>query len=209
MKGRAAAANDHLAAGLLALYSQGDLPWIARWRARQHVTHCADCQRQVASFRSAKIDLKQEANAQTLTGFEAIADWNCLEREMLGNIAVGVAAARCIDHVGRSRAILSWGAIITGLGALFVAGWVTHIPREQTEHLADALRRLVGLEHSQPAGTVLRSTPDGIAVRARGATLTIMHPHSAVISLSGGGAVAARYVDEETGEVTITKVYGQ
>jgi hypothetical protein len=58
-------------------------------------------------------------------------------------------------------------------------------------------------------GTVLRSTPEGIAVRTQGATLTILHPRSAVVSLSGSSAVAARYVDEDTGQVTIANVYGQ
>jgi hypothetical protein len=58
-------------------------------------------------------------------------------------------------------------------------------------------------------GTVLQSTPGGIAVRTQGATLTILHPNSAVISLSGTSGVSARYFDEETGQVTITKVYGQ
>jgi len=58
-------------------------------------------------------------------------------------------------------------------------------------------------------GTVLRTTPDGITVRTESATLTIMHPPSAVLSLSGASSVAARYVDEQTGQVTITKVYGQ
>jgi hypothetical protein len=56
---------------------------------------------------------------------------------------------------------------------------------------------------------VLRSTPGGIVVRSQGGTLTILHPNSAVVSLSGTAGVSARYIDEETGQVTITKVYGQ
>ncbi len=202
-------ASLHPALGTLALYSSGELPWSRRWRVGHHVARCADCEHQVALFRSAKAELRREANSETLTAFEAIADWNRMEREMLGNIAVGVAAARCIDNVRRGRVLLVRGAVVTGLIALFVAGWATHIPKEQTEHLAAALGRIVGLEHPQITGTVLRGTPDSVAVRAQGATLTILHPPSAVVSLSGTSAVAARYVDEETGEVTITKVYAQ
>ncbi len=194
----------------LALYSSGDLPFARRLRTRYHVRRCADCEQQVFLFRSSKVELKREASGQTLTGFEAITDWTRLEREMLGNIGVGVAAARCIDKVGRGHAVLSRVALVAGLMGLFVAGWVTHIPREQTEHLAASLRRVVGMERPPMiTGTVLRTTPEGIAVRAQGATLTIMHPPSAVVSLSGASAVSARYVDEETGQVTITKVYGQ
>lgn len=193
----------------LALFSRGELPWRLRWRTRSHLRRCGDCEQQVLLFRSATAQLKREAETQTLTGFEAIADWTRLEREMLGNISVGVAAGRCIEKTSRKRAVLSKAAFATALAALFVAGWMTHIPREQTAHLTASLRQLLGGKRQQPAGTVLETTPDGIAVRAQGATLTILHPRSAVVSLSGSSAVAARYVDSETGQVTITNVYGQ
>jgi hypothetical protein len=193
----------------LALYATGDLPWRLRWRTGSHVKHCAECEQQVFLFRSAAAELKREAETQTLTGFEAIADWTRLEREMLGNIAVGVAAARCIDKVGRARALLARGALAAVLLGLFVAGWATHIGGEQTAHLAASLRNIFGLQRTQSAGPIVETTPEGIAVRAQGATLTILHPRSAVVSLSGVSAVGARYIDEQTGQVTITNVYGQ
>lgn len=209
MRSGSQAADLHPVLNTLALFSSGDLPWMERLRVRHHVARCAECERQVALLRAAKAELRREAQSETLTGFEAIADWTRLEREMLGNIAVGVSAARCIEKVRRGRQLLTRGALIAGLAALFVAGWITHIPKEQTEHLAASLRQLVGLDRPAITGTVLRATPDGVAVRAQGATLTILHPRSAVISLSGSSAVAARYVDEDTGQVTITKVYAQ
>jgi hypothetical protein len=209
MRSDEAPRNPHPSSGTLALYSGGDLQWRKRWQIGRHVARCTECEHQVLLFRAAKTELKREASSETLTGFEAIADWNRLEREMLGNIAVGVAAARCIEKVRRGRALVWRGALVMGLAALFVAGWMTHIPKEQTAHLAASLERAIGLERPAATGTVLRTTREGIAVRTQGGTLTIMHPPSAVVSLSGGSAVAARYVDEETGEVTITKVYGQ
>jgi hypothetical protein len=75
--------------------------------------------------------------------------------------------------------------------------------------LLASFQRLIGEGAVQQAGSVLRATPDGISVRAQGATLTILHPRSAVVSMSGASAVRARYVDEDSGEVTITSVYGQ
>ena len=128
---------------------------------------------------------------------------------MMGNIRVGVAASRCIENVGRSRRMglrFAWGA---GMVALFMAGWVARVPSEDTQRIVTALRRAVGLEQTQFAGTVLRSTPDGISVKMRGATLTILHPPSAVVSMSGPESVTARYVDDDSGQVTITNVYGQ
>ncbi len=193
----------------LALFSSGDLPWRQMWRLRRHVNRCEDCERQVAEFRAAKAELKQEAHSETLTAFEAIADWSVLEREMLGNIAVGVAAARCVDKVRRGRSFLIKAAVLAGLTTLFVAGWITHIPKEDTMHLAASIRQIIGLDRPQMTGTQLKTTPDGIVVRAQGATLTILHPPSAVVSLSGPSSVSARYVDQDSGEVTITKVYAQ
>jgi flagellar hook-associated protein FlgK len=87
---------------------------------------------------------------------------------------------------------------------------LTHIPVAENEHLVASLRQLVGVNGTaHPTGSVLQTTADGISVRAQGATLTILHPRSAVVSLSGESSVRARYVDEESGEVTITSVYGQ
>jgi anti-sigma factor RsiW len=194
---------------MLALFSGGDLPWKEKWRMRRHVNRCEQCEQRVAEFRASKTELRREAQSQTLTAFEAIADWSVLEREMLGNIAVGVAAARCVDKVRRGRSFLIKGTVSAALATLFVAGWITHIPREQTAHLASSIKQIIGLERPQIAGTQLKTVPDGIAVRAQGATLTILHPASAVVSVSGPSSMSARYVDEETGQVTITKVYAQ
>jgi hypothetical protein len=201
--------NMHPGPAMLALFSSRDLPWKEMWRMRRHVNRCEQCEQRITEFRVAKTELRREAQSQTLTAFEAIADWSVLEREMLGNIAVGVAAARCIDKVRRGRSLLIKGTVLAALMTLFVAGWITHIPREQTAHLASSLRQIIGLERPQIAGTQLKTTPDGIAVRAQGATLTILHPASAVVSVSGPSSMSARYVDEETGQVTITKVYAQ
>lgn len=199
----------HPAFESLALFANGDLAWRLRRRVAKHVKRCADCEQCVQQFRRARLQLKREAEAQTLTGFEAIADWNRLEREMLGNIAVGVSAARCIDKVGKNRALLSKTAFVAALLVVFLAGWAMHMPSMQSSHLAASLRRMAGIERPQIIGPVLQTTPDGIAVRTQGATLTLMHPRSAVVSVSGTSAVEARYFDEETGQVTITNVYAQ
>jgi hypothetical protein len=201
--------GSHPTLEMLALYTVGDLPLITRLRTGRHVSRCGDCEQQVLLFRSAKAELKREAVSQTLTAFEAVANWPALEREMMGNIAVGLDAARCIENVGRKRAFFYRFAFASGLAVLFAAGWVTHVPREQTDHLLASLRGAAGFEKPQFGGIVLRSTPEGIIVRTQGASLTMQHPASAVISLSGASGVSARYIDEETGQVTITKVYGQ
>ncbi len=189
----------------LALYSTGDLPWTSQLRIRRHVSRCAECENQVSGFRSSIAELRREAATESLPG----PDWSRLEREMLGNIAVGVAAARCIDNVGKRRFFSAGFAVTVGLMLLFVAGWFTHIPREENAHLMASLRRAFSGNGSAFSSTVLQTTPEGIAVRNRGGTLTLLHPGSAIVSLSGDSTVTARYVDENTGQVTIAKVYGE
>jgi hypothetical protein len=200
--------SKHMGPRFLALYSRGDLPWRARFRVRRHVRNCETCQRQVALLQASTAELRREAETQTLTGFEAIVDWSRLEREMIGNIAVGVAAARCIDHVGNGRKMIVRVAFATGLAVLFAAGWATHIPREQTERILTSIQHW-GARTSPSTGTILQSSPEGVAVRAQGSTLTMMHPRSAVVSVSSTSIMEARYIDSETGQVTITSVYAQ
>ncbi len=210
MTSRKARKAAHPRLRTLALYSRGDLPWTTRWHIRGHIRKCANCEEQVLRFRSARNELKHEADTQTLTGFEAIVEWSRLEREMVGNIAVGVAAARCIEKVGRGRMVAARGAWVTiALAVLFLTGWFVNLPRDDRVHLAASIRRSMGIEVPQISGSIVQTTPDGIAVRAQGATLTILHPPSAIVSLAGSSSLAARFVDEDTDQVTITNVYGQ
>jgi hypothetical protein len=201
--------RSHPSTEVLALYSRGDLPALPRLRLKAHLLECADCEHQIALFAACLSELKREAASQTLTAFEAIADWKVLEREMMGNIDVGVAAARCIDKVGRKHAWFSRLAFGAGLSVLFVAGWITHIPSEQTHHMAASLSRIVGLRPKPGPINMVQATPNVIAVRSQGVTLSILHPPTAVVSLSGNSSMEARYVDEESGQLTIASVYGQ
>lgn len=201
--------TDHPSSGMLALFAGGDLPWTQRYRIHRHVGRCAICEEQVKAVRETSLELRREAQSESLTSFEAIADWSRLEREMVGNIAVGVSAARCIDHVHKRSKVLVPAAFTAALLLVFAMGWATHVPSEQTQHVVATLRSWWGGEGSQPGGTVLRSSPNGIAVRSQGTTLTLMHPRSAMVSVSGGSSVEARFIDEATGQVTITSVYGQ
>ena len=199
----------HPGAAILALYSSRDLPRRDMWRLRRHVNRCEECEQKIADYLTAKSELKKEARTETLTAFEAIADWSVLEREMIGNIAVGVAAARAIDKVRRGRSFLIRGAVFAALTLLFVLGWISHIPGDETEHLFSSLKQVVSADRGAINSPLLKTTPDGIAVRAQGATLTIIHPPTAVVAVSGPESVSARYVDDETGQVTIAKVYAQ
>jgi hypothetical protein len=202
--------SPHPSPEVLSLFSTLDLPLLERWKIRRHLYRCESCDNQLALFHAAKAELKRQARNETLTGFEAVADWSRLEREMEGNIVVGLAAARCIEKRPRSRSLLIKCSFASAVALLFALSWVTHISTEQTSRLYSTLAgALTGHRAHLSPGPVLRSLPDGIIVGSQDGSLTILHPASAVVTASGPSSVAARYVDDETGQVTITKVYGQ
>ena len=202
--------SQHPAVSQLAQFAGSDLPWMQTAAVRRHLRSCEGCGDYVFRIRAAQTELRREAGSQTLTGFEAIADLPRLEQEMLGNISVGLAAARCVDEDGRPRPWRRVALVAAALGALFILGWWTHIPAEQTRQLMSTLQRWARGEMSpQPLGTVMRSSPDGIFVRSQGLTLTMRHPRSAVVSMAGVGTMRASFVDEDSGQVTISSVYGQ
>jgi hypothetical protein len=173
------------------------------------VRSCELCKTELDGFRSALQELRSEAAAGTLTGFEAISNWSRIKREMLGNIVVGVAAARCIDNVGRKRRFWPALGIAAGLTVLFAAGWASHIPSDQTHRIWSVLWQVPRANALRQSGSVVQTTPLGIAVKSQGVTLTMMHPRTALLSVSGASGVEARFIDEDSGQVTITDVYGQ
>jgi hypothetical protein len=84
------------------------------------------------------------------------------------------------------------------------------MPHSDTARILSALHSAWG--GIQPRnGTVVQATSKGVAVRAQGAMLTLLHPGATdvTVSVNGAGSVGARYVDDETGQVTIASVYGQ
>ncbi|HEX7359745.1 MAG TPA: hypothetical protein VF283_04570 [Bryobacteraceae bacterium] len=200
MEGRDNSTGSHPSLRTLALYASGDLSRFAIWRANGHVRRCGICSREVEAFRSAGAALKRSAEEQALARIGPLAHGKRLEREMTGNIAVGVAAARCVERTGRKHIGLWRGALAAvAVAAIFIVTWLVHTPKPQP---------LIAKSSGANAGTIIETTPGGIAVRSQGASLTILHPASAVVSLASGPGVSARYIDEETGEVTITNVYG-
>lgn len=207
--------SGHPRGEALALFARGDLAWvdgrIERWRIARHVRHCAECEHEVEQFRATVEELKRGASAGLPPVLESARDWSRLEREMAGNINVGVAASRCIENVGGGR-LRGWRgpAVVAGLSLVFITGWFLNMPHDDTARILSVLRTPWG--SAQPRnGTIVQTTSKGIAVRAQGAMLTLLHPDAAdvTVSVNGTASVGARYVDGETGQVTITNVYGQ
>jgi hypothetical protein len=199
---------------VLSLFSGGDLSWWQRFRIGRHVSSCADCRRMVESFRRDRQAIRELAD-EPPPGLL----WERLASEMTGNIRVGFAAGECVGPV-RSKGIsvnIGWKPAIAFSCAamLMVTGWVLNMPPSSTRRLGTAIRsvwnRDLRLTGPADAGVSVAAVRDGVQVKQNGAEMTLMNPGTvpSFVTATTGGEVRARYVDADTGQVTITNVYAQ
>ena len=202
----------------LALHAAGDLSGWERFRTATHVRSCVDCRARVEAFR---LDRKRLADAadDLPTGL----NWDRLAAEMTANIHVGLAAGECVSsQSGRLLKPSAWGvfwndarwkpvAAVAGLVIVFGMAWWLNLSGD-TAALSKVWNRMA--THDAPAidhGPVVAASSDGIEFRENGSAMGVsggtMQPES--VSVSFGDSASARYVDDATGQVTITTVYVQ
>jgi hypothetical protein len=203
----------------LSLYAGGDLGAWDRLRVGLHVRNCARCNQNVDAFRLDRETLRTDAAA-----LPSGVDWDRLSGEMTANIRVGLAAGQCVDQRKPARALLgSLGfkpaAALASVTALLVGGWWLSLPGPGGGMAnAERFRQVFGnFDRGTPAPApydnviTLASTQDGLEVKQNGALMRIVHPGASpsVVTASTAGSVRARYIDDDTGQVTITNVYSQ
>jgi hypothetical protein len=192
--------NGHPVEAELALLAGGDCGWLERLRLNNHVSHCGDCQDAMASFAEIRTSLREMA----LPGVALNeADWGRLAGEMRANIRLGLAAGECVTAAAPAELArkpwlprFAYGAagVIVLLGAgMFLRGLLPH----------------PDLPLSRAA--VVESTAKGIQLRTSAGTMTLLNQSDAEPdqTITSQGAVRARYVDGDTGTVTITSVYAE
>ncbi|HET8549832.1 MAG TPA: hypothetical protein VFL57_17605 [Bryobacteraceae bacterium] len=180
----------------LALFAGGDLGVLERWRVSRHLRCCDGCRAEVARFRRAAAVLSGEADR-----LPAGLKWERLAAEMTGNIRVGLAAGQCVPPVAAPRPELGWArpaALVAALTIVILGGWFLQGPRMLMP------QRVV-------AGPVLEATPAGVEVKASRGALTLLNTRAAspAVYVSAPGSLRARFVDSETGQVTINNVYAE
>ncbi len=179
----------------LALFAGKDLSLPSRFRIALHLRACSRCRRLANEFRGVR---------QFVGGCERElppgVDWDVLAAEMKANIRLGLAAGRCVTATvvepELPRAGWRTPAIVLPVLLLIIAGWIL-------QSLQPPLR---------PAGPefVVQASSVGIGVERNGRGFTLLQPHTENVVYSvRGEAAGARYVDEETGQVTISHVYAQ
>ena len=191
--------SGHPSEADLALLAGGDCGWIERLRLNNHVSHCGDCQDAMASFAEIRSSLHEMALPVAAVDE---AKWERLAGEMRANIRLGLAAGECVAAGRVESAPKQWfprfaygaAGVVVLLGAgMFLRGLLPH-PEIPIARAA-----------------VVESTAKGIQVRTTAGTMTLLNQSDAEPdrTITSQGAVRARYVDGNTGTVTITSVYAE
>ncbi|HEY1205170.1 MAG: hypothetical protein ABSH46_18730 [Bryobacteraceae bacterium] len=187
----------HPAETALALYAGGDLGWWTRLGIGRHVRQCGPCRRQVEEFRTV-CEMLQAEREKLPPNLE----WSEAAAAMRANIRLGIAAGECVAEPERMRS--PWRpALALPVLLLIVAGWIL-------QSLPPAAKRASAPERAGGA-LVLDASPAGIGVERDGRGFQLLRPaaaESVEVSVRGD-SVRSRYVDSETGQVTISHVYAE
>ncbi|MGH9559799.1 MAG: hypothetical protein ACRD30_11215 [Bryobacteraceae bacterium] len=208
--------SGHIAETELALYASADLDWLHRAAVRLHVSRCERCRGTAENYRADRERVREIA-AEMPAGL----DWERLAAEMTANIRVGLEAGECVAPRKRARVQLRWhpalaaSAVAVATIAVLCLGWWLNMPPSTTQALERAMSAIAhgrgGAAAPSEAGTIVEANSSGIELRENGSTLGIGQGSTrpVAVSLSVQGSASARYVDADTGQMTITSVYAQ
>jgi len=193
----------HPSQSILALYAGKELGWLAARRAERHVARCSQCRQVVEAFAALHDDLVGFGDVPPLS-------WSRLAAEMKANIRLGLAAGECVRS--ESPAPLAW---ISGMRAAMAgAAMVVLLAAGLVLERSTLPVPPVAADESM----VLRATANGVELNQGGQSLSLLHMRAAQrpggqldVTYSAGaqGSMRARYVDSDTGNVTINNVYVQ
>jgi hypothetical protein len=181
----------------LALHAGGDLNILARWRTGRHLAQCAVCRDELAAF---------EAVREIAPELREIPEipWQRLAAEMKANIRLGLEAGECVRPGEKPLRETRWftgartAVAFASMVALVVTGLVLERPAPR-----DAASE----------GRVAETTAYGIQLSEDGQAMGLLHAgaqeQNVTSTVSARGGVRERYVDPETGYVTINNVDAQ
>ncbi|MEJ7608438.1 MAG: hypothetical protein WKF37_19750 [Bryobacteraceae bacterium] len=180
----------HPTEGRLALFAGGDLNLVDRLRTAAHLRSCEYCCRELEQLQDSIRTAHQE-----LTGLPAGLRWDALAAEMAANIRLGVEAGECVGRGTSRPERLRWraAAAMACVTALLAVAWWLNPPQGRTL--------------SRNSGAQIRTTSAGLELNQNGSAMTLMHSTGQPIIVSSPGSLRARFVNAETGQITINNVY--
>ncbi|MBZ5729149.1 MAG: hypothetical protein LAP87_29760 [Acidobacteriia bacterium] len=179
----------------LALHAGGDLGFVARWSTERHLAKCGRCRKEVAAFGGMREILPELAEIPEIP-------WNRLAAEMKANIRLGLSAGECVrseEWPLRDSRLFTGGRALVAFASVVVL-LVTGVVLQHGTPMA-----------ARDEGPVVQSTANGIQVREGGQALGLLNggAQNVMYSVNAQGSMGARYLDRETGQVTINNVYAQ
>jgi hypothetical protein len=144
-------------------------------------------------------------------------NWDRLAAEMTANIRVGLAAGECVAPRAR-KSSFGWrpAAAMAGLAAVLVTAWWLNMPPSTTQSLGRAMSAIMRGRESvampiEDRGMMVEASSSGVELRENGNMLGVTQgaARPLAVSISAQGSASARYIDADTGQITITSVYAQ
>jgi len=190
---------NHVSESDLALFAGNDLGALGRWRVNRHLRQCKACRCELERFAEAG-DLLALESAALPKG----AGWDRLSAEMAANIRLGLAAGRIVAPAQAPAEKFTWrpAAVIASATALLITAWWLNVPHGKQYRAPQSAAQ---------SALLVQRTDAGIEVRNGNNTLTLLRPRtaSAPVEVSTPGSLRERFVDDETGQVTINNVYAE
>jgi hypothetical protein len=181
----------------LALYAGGDVPLLERARVAWHLRSCASCRDEVEATREAVAALVDDGVC-----VPEGTNWDRLAADMTANIHVGLEAAQCVAPPRLKPVFVGWRiAAATASVMMVLAGawWINPAPAPTYELRAPRVE--------------IRTTSAGLELNENGNALVLLSGRSRdaqrTIIVSAPGTLRARYVDTDTGQITINNVYSE
>lgn len=184
--------SRHPSEANLALVAGGELSAWRRWSVARHVAGCAECRHEVEEFSSLRDELHVMAEMPEVS-------WGTLAAEMRANIRLGLEAGECVPEQPAAHHGFSLRAAVAcaSLAMLLAVGFLIERP----------VPRAV---ESNPAEAVLETNGSGIQVREGSQAMMLLNASARDVQYQAGGStMGARYVNADTGQVTINNVYVQ
>lgn len=195
----------HLTESQIALSRSGDLGWMERMKAAAHLRVCDSCRQRQTEYATAHAELRMMADELPTS-----LNWDSLAREMTANINLGVTAGRIVAQAERPAHLTGWRPAIVFASALLVVVGAWYANSHGKAVVPTNMVAAPVVKQAAPGVPTLRVDDRGIGLNDPDRVLTLMHPsRGAVFSVNMQGSVRARYVDAESGQVTINHVYVQ
>jgi len=179
----------------LALHAGGDLGPFRRWLTARHLARCTYCREEVAGYNEMRELLPELAELPDIS-------WNRMAAEIKANVRLGLEAGECVRtaemplHRG---SLTGWRAAVAFASVIVLVGGclVLQHPAPQPVHMAET-----AVESAQD-GIQLQAGDDHMLGLMNGGASTSV---KAVYHFDAQGSMGSRYIDPQTGSMTINTV---